>query len=183
MYRPEEPGRPQRRAGQQPNLLIHHEGPGRRKGVANLRVQSVHRHRDWPYPAAVAPLQRRTRLFPQWPAAPLAKFSMRAIRGGVATAVTVLSTVPRSEGEDSGLDPAGTVSPGRTALSGSPAPAHSHSARSAAFFPTQSPLFPRVSRGQSSLTACQYPAKSPYRAGGRRFCGAPIEKPRVVCRP
>ena len=46
MYRPEEPGRPQRCAGQQPNWPIDHEGPGRRKGVANLRVQSVHRHRD-----------------------------------------------------------------------------------------------------------------------------------------
>jgi len=70
------------------------------------------------YPAAVAPLQSRTRLSPQWPAAPLAKFSMRPTRGGVATAVTVPSTFHGFEGDGNGLGAAGTVSPERTAPSG-----------------------------------------------------------------
>src|ERR1700722_9320407 len=51
------------------------------------------------YPAAVAPLQSRTRLSPQWPAAPLAKFSMRPTRVGVVIAVTVPTTFHKFEGE------------------------------------------------------------------------------------
>ena len=100
------------------------------------------------------------------------RISMRPIRGGSATAVTFLSTARRSEVEGSGPDTAGTVPPGRTALSGSPGRAHSNSAPSAAFFPTHSAPFLRASRGQFRFTARQYPAESPYRAGGEVLRGS-----------
>ena len=56
MQRPEEPGRPQRCSGQQPNRPIDDEGPGRGKGVTNLRVQSVHRHSDGVIPGGGRPV-------------------------------------------------------------------------------------------------------------------------------